>query len=119
MAAVSWLVQNNYLLSEFESPAFRRLIAAANPQAEAALWASHVSVTRFAMCLYNYLKPCVIQQLLQALSKVHISFHRWTTKGGKRGFSGVVAHYVDSKAELQDVPIALPQLTGSPWRDDG
>jgi hypothetical protein len=35
------------------------------------------------------------------------------TKGGKHGFLGVVAHYVDSKAELRDVLIALPQLTGA------
>ena len=61
MAAVSWLVENNHPLSEFESPAFRRLIAAANPQAEAALWASHVSVTRFVVRLYDYLKPRVVQ----------------------------------------------------------
>ncbi|KAA8622202.1 Dimer-Tnp-hAT domain-containing protein [Pyrenophora tritici-repentis] len=113
MEAVSWLVENNHPLSEFESPAFRRLIAAANPQAEAALWASHVSVTRFVVRLYDYLKPRVVQQLLRALSKIHISFDGWTTKGGKRGFLGVVAHYVDSKAELRDVPIALPQLSGA------
>jgi hypothetical protein len=74
MAAVSWLVENNHPLSEFESPAFRRLITAANPQAETALWASHVSVTCFVVRLYDYLKPRVVQQLLQALSKIHISF---------------------------------------------
>ncbi|KAF7445679.1 hypothetical protein PtrM4_054120 [Pyrenophora tritici-repentis] len=113
MEAVSWLVENNHPLSEFESPAFRRLIAAANPQAEAALWASHVSVTRFVVRLYDYLKPRVVQQLSRALSKIHISFDGWTTKGGKRGFLGVVAHYIDSKAELRDVPIALPQLSGA------
>ncbi|KAI1667996.1 Dimer-Tnp-hAT dimerization containing protein [Pyrenophora tritici-repentis] len=117
MEAVSWLVENNHPLSEFESPAFRRLIAAANPQAEAALWASHVSVTRFVVRLYDYLKPRVVQQLSRALSKIHISFDGWTTKGGKRGFLGVVAHYVDSKAELRDVPIALPQLSGAYSRE--
>jgi hypothetical protein len=37
IAAVSWLVKNHYPLSKFKSPAFRRLITAANPQAEAAL----------------------------------------------------------------------------------
>jgi hypothetical protein len=74
MAAVSWLVENNHPLSEFESPAFRRLITAANLQAEAALWASHVNVTRFVVRLYEYLKPRVVQQLLQALSKFYISF---------------------------------------------
>jgi hypothetical protein len=33
-------------------------------------------------------------------SKIHISFDGWTTKGGKRGFLGVVAHYVDSHGNL-------------------
>ncbi|KAG9376642.1 hypothetical protein A1F94_012314 [Pyrenophora tritici-repentis] len=34
-------------------------------------------------------------------------------KGGKRGYLGIVAHYVDSSGELRDLPIALPQLTGA------
>jgi hypothetical protein len=50
---------------------------------------------------------------LQALSKIHISFDGWTIKGGKRSFLGVVAHYVNSHGNLQDLPIALPQLTGA------
>jgi hypothetical protein len=50
---------------------------------------------------------------LQALSKIHISFDSWTTKGSKRGFLGVVTHYVDSHGNLQDLPITLPQLTGA------
>jgi hypothetical protein len=51
--------------------------------------------------------------LSRALSKIHISFDGWTIKGGKRGFLGVVAHYVNSYGNLQDLPIALPQLTGA------
>ncbi|KNG46889.1 transposase-like protein [Stemphylium lycopersici] len=89
LAAVSWLVENNHPLSEFETPAFRRLLEAANLLAERALWTSH------------------------ALSKVHLSFDGWMTKGGKRGFLGVLAHFVDSRGDLQDLPIALPQLTGA------
>jgi hypothetical protein len=50
--------------------------------------------------LYEHLKPRVILQLSQALSKVHLSFDGWTTKGGKRGFLGVVAHFVDSRGDL-------------------
>jgi hypothetical protein len=96
LAAVSWLVKNNHPLSEFESPAFRQLIAMANPEAESALWASHHSVSRYVVRLYDYLKPRVIKELSQALSKIHLSFDGWTTKGGKRGFLGIVAHYVDS-----------------------
>jgi hypothetical protein len=113
LATVSWLVENNHPLSEFETPAFQRLLEAANPLAEQALWKSHVSVSQYSARLYKHLKPRVILQLLQALSTVHLSFDGWTTKGGKRGFLGVVAHFVDSRGNLQDLPIALPQLTGA------
>ncbi|KAI2475920.1 hypothetical protein Ptr902_12746 [Pyrenophora tritici-repentis] len=67
------------------------MLKAANVEAAAALWTSHASVSR----------------------KIHISFNGWTTKGGKRGFLGVVAHYVNSARDLIDLPIALPQLTGA------
>jgi hypothetical protein len=51
--------------------------------------------------------------LTQSLSKIHISFDGWTTKGGKRSFLGLVAHYVSSSGKLIDLPIALPQLLGA------
>jgi hypothetical protein len=72
-----------------------------------------MSVSRYVLRLYDYLKPRVAKELLQALSKTHISFDGWTTKGGRRGFLGIVVHYVDSCSNLQDLPIALPQLTGA------
>jgi hypothetical protein len=55
LAAVGWLVENNHPLSEFKSPAFRRLIAMASSEAEAALWTSHMSVSRYVLRLYDYL----------------------------------------------------------------
>jgi hypothetical protein len=55
-----------------------------------------MSVSRYVVRLYDYLKPLVIKELSQALSKIHLSFDGWTTKGGKRGFLGIVAHYVSS-----------------------
>jgi hypothetical protein len=67
--------------------------------------------------LYNYLKPLVIKKLSQALSKIHLSFDGWTTKGSKRSFLGIVAHYVSSHSDLIDLPIALPQLTGAHSRE--
>jgi hypothetical protein len=42
------------------------------------------------------------------MSKIYISFDGWTTKGGKRGYLGIVAYYVDSHGNLKDLPIALP-----------
>lgn len=53
LALVSWLVENNHPLSELETPAFRQLMATANPEAEAAMWASHNSVTRYVLRLYD------------------------------------------------------------------
>lgn len=113
LAAVGWLVDNNHPLSEFEKPAFRDMIAMANPEAEAALWQSHKSVRQYILRLYNHLQPRVIYELSRALSRIHVSLDGRTTKGGKRGYLGIVAHYVNRNGNLVDLPIALPQLMGA------
>ncbi|KAI1522867.1 Dimer-Tnp-hAT domain containing protein, partial [Pyrenophora tritici-repentis] len=112
-AAVAWLIDSNHPLSEFQKPAFRQMLKAANVEAAAALWTSHASVSRYVMRRFDFMLPQVVIDLSKALSKIHISFDGWTTKGGKRGFLGVVAHYVNSAGDLIDLPIALPQLTGA------
>lgn len=112
-AAVLWLVDNNRPLREFETESFRKMISFANPEAEAALWRSHNSVTAFVMKLYKALLPQVKRALSKASSKVHISFDGWTTRGGKRGFFAIVAHFADFEGKLFDLPIALPQLVGA------
>jgi hypothetical protein len=89
------------------------LIKAANLVAEDALWRSHVSVLTFVLRLYDHLFLRVVCELSRAISKIHVSFDGWTTKGGKKSFLGIVAHYVLASGELQDLPIALPQLTGA------
>ncbi|KAG9382302.1 hypothetical protein A1F94_006223 [Pyrenophora tritici-repentis] len=84
--AVFCLLDNNLPMELLARPSFREMISLANPEAEAALWK------------------------LQARS---ISFDGWTTKGGKRGFFGVVAHFANASGVIQDLPIALPHLAGS------
>ena len=74
MAAVSWLIDNNHPLHEFETLAFCEMLRMANPEAERALWKSHNSVSRFVLKLYTYMKPLVAQSLSDAASKIHISF---------------------------------------------
>jgi len=76
LRAVSWLVDNNHPLIEFESPAFMRMMQLANAEAADALWRSHNSVSKYIMRLYNYLKPEVIMDILSTQSKVHFSFDR-------------------------------------------
>jgi len=113
LAAVSWLIDNNLPLSQFESKSFRAMIQLANVEAERALWTSHNSVSRYVVRLYDSLKPKVVLELSESMSRIHVSFDRWTTKGGKSGYLGIVAHYVDCQGTLKDLPIALPQLTGA------
>ncbi|KAI0569226.1 Dimer-Tnp-hAT domain-containing protein, partial [Pyrenophora tritici-repentis] len=112
LAAIIWLVENNHPITQFEQPAFRAMLTFANPEAEAALWRSHHSVSRFVLRLYDYMVPQVVQELSTAASKIHISFDGWTTKGGKRGFFGVVAHYATATGDVRDVAIDLPHLAG-------
>jgi hypothetical protein len=88
------------------------MIKFANPEAADALWVSHNSVASFVMRLYCYMELQVVQMLSLAVSEIHISFDGWTTKDGKRGFFGVVTHFVDADGTIRDLPIALPQLTG-------
>ncbi|KNG52862.1 hat domain-containing protein [Stemphylium lycopersici] len=113
LAAVLWLVDNNYPLRKFTTPAFRAMITFANSEAEVALWASHTSISTFAMRLFGFMQPHVIEAFSTAISKVHISFDGWTTKGGKRGFFGDVAHFLDAAGVIRDLPIDLPQLAGA------
>lgn len=110
LAGFTWLVENNHPLSEFEKPAFRAMLGFANPEAEAALWRSHNSVSRFVLRLYDFMQPQVVKELSTAISKIHISFGGWTTKGGKRGFIGVIAHYATACGDVKDITIDLPHL---------
>jgi hypothetical protein len=65
------------------------------------------------MRYFDYLRLIVVKELSLARSKIHLSFDGWTTKGDKRGFLSIVAHYVTGDGKLRDLPIALPQLTGA------
>ncbi|KAI1566127.1 hypothetical protein PtrEW13061_011860 [Pyrenophora tritici-repentis] len=95
-AAVLCLLDNNLPMELLTRPSFREMINFANPEAEAALWVSPRSVATYAMRLFRCIQPHVVQALSTAVSKIHISFDGWTTKG-----------------VIQDLPIDLPQLAGA------
>jgi hypothetical protein len=89
------------------------MIEFANPEAADALLVSHNSVASYVMRLYCHMELQVVQTLSSAISKIHISFDGWTTKGSKHGFFGVVAYFADTNGTIRDLPIALPQLMGT------
>lgn len=66
-------MKNNQPLSESAMPAFRELIAAANPDVDSALSTSHHGVARYLMRLYECIRPRVIKDLSEALSEIHIT----------------------------------------------
>ncbi|KAF7443190.1 hypothetical protein A1F99_126970 [Pyrenophora tritici-repentis] len=111
--AVFCLLDNNLPMELLARPSFREMISLANPEAEAALWVSPRSVATYAMRLFQYMQPQIVCALSEAASKIHISFDGWTTKGGKRGFFRVVAHFANASRVIQDLPIALLHLAGS------
>jgi hypothetical protein len=112
-AAVLCLLDNNLPMELLTKPSFRDMIKFLNLEAEAALWVSSRSVATYVMRLFRSIQPKVVQALSEAASKIHVSFDGWTTKGGKRGFFGVVAHFANASGVIHDLPIALPQLSGS------
>jgi hypothetical protein len=53
--------------------------------------------------LLKLLKDCSCKQNTHKLDG-------WTTKGGKRSFFGIVAHFATTAGVVHDLPISLPQL---------
>jgi hypothetical protein len=112
-AVVLWLLDNNLPIEFISRASTRDLFRIANGEAESALWRSPRSVATYAMRMFHLMQPRIVQALSNAISKIHISFDGWTTKGGTRGFFGIVAHFATSTGEIHDLPIALPQLRGA------
>jgi hypothetical protein len=112
-ALVLWLLDNNLPMELISRASTRELFKVASTEAERALWRSPRSVATYAMRLFHLMQPQVVSALSSAASKIHVSFDGWTTKGGTRGFFGIVAHFATPSGEIHDLPIALPQLNGA------
>jgi hypothetical protein len=111
-AVIEWITNNNHPLREVETPSFRVMIAAANPDAEKWIWKSHRSVRLHIMQDYEAYQPAVINELACARSKLHFSFDGWTTRSGKHSLTGVCVHHLNREGRVVDYLIALPELLG-------
>ena len=77
------------------------------------MWRSLCSVATYAIRLFKLLKPQIVLALSAAVSKIHISFNSWTTKGRKRGFFRIVAYFATAASAVHDLPISLLQLASA------
>jgi hypothetical protein len=59
------------------------------------------------------MQPEVVKALSIAVSKVYISFDGWTTKGSKRGYLSVVAHFANASRVIYNLLITLAQLASA------
>lgn len=66
------------------------MLETASVGAATALWTPHASDSQYVMRRFDLMLPQVVIDLSKALSKIHIGFDGWTTKGSKRSFLGVV-----------------------------
>lgn len=112
-ALVLWLLDNNLPMELISRASTRELFRVVSTEVEGALWRSPRSVATYAMRLFHAIQPQIVDALSSAASKIHISFDGWTTKGGTRGFFGIVAHFATASGKIHDLPIALPQLNGA------
>jgi hypothetical protein len=99
-ALVLWLLDNNLPMELISKATTRELFKLINGEVERALWRSPRSVATYAMRLFYLLQPQIVNALSNAVSKIHISFDGWTTKGGTRGFFGIVAHFAILLGEI-------------------
>lgn len=111
-AVIDWITANNHPLREIETPAFRAMIGAANPDAEHCIWKNHQSVRNHILCDYEAYQPAVCHELANARSKLHFSFDGWSTRSGKHSLTGVCVHHLNQKGRVVDYLIALPQQLG-------
>lgn len=79
-SVIEWITANNHPLREVETPAFRSMIAAANPDAESCIWKNHQSIRVHIMADYKAYQLAVCDELANARSKLHFSFNGWTTR---------------------------------------
>jgi hypothetical protein len=111
-ALKDWIQADNQSLRVVETPEFRRLIEAANPLAESALWRSHSTLRSNIIAEYLAYVPAVVAHLSAARSLIHVSFDNWTSTGGKLALTGVCVHHLNANGKLEDYLLGLPELHG-------
>src|SRR6266478_3921021 len=111
-AILNYILVNNHALQEVETPAFRQLITAANP--DAALWIpkNHQTIRDCMLLDYKGNKGIIFKQLALARMLIHITFDGWSTRSGRYALTGVCVHYLDDKGILRDFLISLPEQLG-------
>ena len=61
---------------------------------------------------YRALFQSVKLNLANSITKIHFTFDGWTSKGGKRAFTGICVHHINEHGQIMDYPLSLPSLSG-------
>ena len=91
----TWLIEDNLSLRQATSQRLRELITVRDPFVENVLPKNHHTVSSWIKKYYSVRKQFVRNSLLEAVSKITISFDGWTS-ASNMDLLGVMAHYIDS-----------------------
>jgi len=105
------LVTSNLLLTFVKLPEFRDFCFLLNQDIESWLLGSHNTARSWIIRQYEVQKLRIKQQILNALSKIHISCDEWTSLNNLL-ILGVITHFVSSERKLERCVLAIKELYG-------
>lgn len=111
-ALLEWIVCDNIKHRKACSKRLKRCFQIANVQAANAIPESASTVETWIHDLYTHFEPGIRLEIVNAKSKVSITFDGWSSKHDKISVVGVVVHFINDKYEAVSRLIGLPELPG-------
>lgn len=95
-----------------QSEAFKDLLTYCEPRLLNRI-PSRRSIRRYIGVAYKQSLGIVKKELLQARTRINLSFDLWTSPGRRLSLLGVTVHYLDAYYRPQNVLLAMPRMHGS------
>ena len=108
----AWALRDNLSLRQATSSYLHELLTYRDPFVRNVLPQNHTTLSSWIKKYYSACKARISQQLLQARSRITISFDGWKSDSDM-DLLGIMAHYIDSKYAHKTVLLALTPTAGS------
>jgi hypothetical protein len=108
-----WIVHDNIAFNQVESPFFRDFVYELGGIMHGNdLLPTHRTIRDWIIRDFNRFKGIVVEQIQNALSRIHISFDLWTSRS-LLTLCGIVVHFINNTGKLCTFLLSLPELVGS------
>jgi hypothetical protein len=109
---LQWLICCHVALSMVENPFFRKLIEFINRLFIDFLPSSKNTIRKWVLEEHERQKALKRKKLLQARSRITISFDAWTSPFSKKHVLSIIAHFVDENWKRQHLQLSMGRLYG-------